>query len=368
MPTWGEELQELAELQREFQARHTNTLPPPGTESPYDVLRRKYLKALSEQTGRAVIVYATAYLDNKEQVTAADLAVGMGDLQGFMEAVSNVQERQLDLFLHSPGGSPEAAESIMAYLRTRFDHIRAVVPVAAMSAATMMALACDEIVMGAHSQLGPIDPQLSIATPEGQRSAPAQAILDQFEKAKIECQDTKNIAAWLPILRGYGPGLLAMCSHQRSLAEDFATKSLETHMFAGESNAHEQAASAAAWFADFSYFQSHGRRVSREDARAQGIRVVSLEENDDLQDAVLSVHHAVSHTLSSTVAFKLIENHLGRAFLLQKAPILTFAPQIGQGQPGTTPQLPGLPQPSTSGVRGGNRAERRRQERQQRGR
>jgi ClpP class serine protease len=65
-----------------------------------------------------------------------------------MEAVSNVEEREVDLILHSPGGSAEAAESIVEYLRTRFDRVRVIVPVAAMSAATMMALSADEIVMG----------------------------------------------------------------------------------------------------------------------------------------------------------------------------------------------------------------------------
>ena len=69
-----------------------------------------------------------------------------------MEAVSNVSERELDLILTRLGGDPDAAGSIMAYLWTRFGHITAVVPVAAMSAATMMALACDEILMGGHSR------------------------------------------------------------------------------------------------------------------------------------------------------------------------------------------------------------------------
>jgi len=80
----------------------------------------------------------------KENVTSADVSIHLGDLRGFMEAVSNVTERDLDLFLHSPGGSAEAAEAAMAYLRTRFDHIRVIVPLAAMSAATMMALGADE--------------------------------------------------------------------------------------------------------------------------------------------------------------------------------------------------------------------------------
>jgi ClpP class serine protease len=188
VPTWGELLRELAALQKQ-QALNP---PEPGGESPYDLLRRKYMRALSERTGRAVIVYATAWLENKEGLNDEVLQIGLGDVQGFMEAVSNVEERELDLFLHSPGGSAEAADSIIQYLRTRFDHIRIVVPVAAMSAATMMALGADEILMGAHSQLGPIDPQFTVFTPEGPRSAPGQAIKDQFDMAKEECQDPKN--------------------------------------------------------------------------------------------------------------------------------------------------------------------------------
>lgn len=358
MPTWGEILKELVDLQRRWNATASVAPPPPGTAGPHDTLRRKYLGQLSKLTGRATIVYATAWQENKDGVTGADLSIDLGDIQGFMETVADVEDRELDLILFSPGGTAEAAEAVMAYLRTRFDHIRAVVPLAAMSAATMMALACDEILMGAHSQLGPIDPQLTISTPEGPRSAPAQAILEQFELAKIECQDYTKLPAWLPILRGYGPGLLAMCSNQRALAEDFVSKNLESHMFAGETDAHEKATAAAAWFADFTYFRSHGRRVSREDARDQGINVTDLEDKGDLQDAVLSVSHATNHTLSGTPAFKLIENHRGAAFLKQKQAIAFQVPQIAQG-----PQPSQPPTSAAGGVRGGNRAERRRQER-----
>jgi ClpP class serine protease len=81
----------------------------------------------------------------------ADVQIGLGDIQGFMEAASNIEERELDLVLHSPGGSAEAAESIVNYLRKRFDNIRVYVPLAAMSAATMIALSANEIVMGQHS-------------------------------------------------------------------------------------------------------------------------------------------------------------------------------------------------------------------------
>ena len=163
-------------------------------------------------TGRAVILYSTAWMDTRPvPVQPADLQIGLGDVQGFMEAVSNIEEDELDLIIHSPGGSAEAAESIVEYLRQRFSHIRVVVPLAAMSAATMIALSADEVVMGQHSQLGPIDPQFIISTPEGARSAPAKAILNQFEQAKKECRDPSNLPAWMPIIRTYAPGLLTQC-------------------------------------------------------------------------------------------------------------------------------------------------------------
>jgi len=298
-------------------------------------------------TGRATIVYATAWLDNKPGLNGADLSIGLGDMQGFMEAVSNVTEKDLDLVLHSPGGSAEAAESIVDYLRTRFDHIRAFVPVAAMSAATMVALGADEIVMGAHSQLGPIDPQFTIMTPEGPRSAPAQAIKDQFDLAKLECAANQGaLAAWLPILRSYGPGLIAQCDHQRALAEKLVAGWLEQYMLKGEADPAAAAAQAATWFSDFSAFKSHGRRVSRDDARAQGIKVIDLESDDALQDAVLSVHHAVSHTLAGTSTLKLIENHHGRAFLqIAQQMLVNVGPS---GSPGS-PQPPSpLGQPALS--------------------
>ena len=145
MPTWGKILSEL---------RGPNAT---GGKPDFDGVRRKYLKRLHDETGRAVILYATAWLESRP-IPPAELQVGLTDVQGLMEAVSNIRERDLDLIIHSPGGSAEAAESLVEYLRERFDHIRVFVPVAAMSAATMMALAADKLVMGQHSQLGPIDP------------------------------------------------------------------------------------------------------------------------------------------------------------------------------------------------------------------
>ena len=244
-----------------------------------------------------------------------------------MEAVSNVQEKNLDLILHSPGGQAEAAESIVDYLRCRFDHVRIFIPIAAMSAATMIALSANEIVMGEHSQLGPIDPQFIITTPEGPRSAPAKAILNQFELAKKECREPANLAAWMPILRTYAPGLLTQCVASQELAVRMVSSWLEKYMFAGEADAAIKAGKIASWFADYESFQSHGRRVGPEQALEQKVKVVRLESDQRLQDAVLAVHHATMHTFSGTLAAKIIENHHGRAWVTMSGEIKVAVPQ-----------------------------------------
>lgn len=324
MPTWGVLLKELQ------QTRTSEGAPN------FDVLRRKYLQQLYELTDRPVIVYASAFLEAKPS-SPSDLQITLLDLQGFMECLVGIEAKSLDLMILSPGGSAEAAESIVSYLRAKFDHIRVIVPLAAKSAATMLALAADEIIMARHSQLGPIDPQFSIATPEGVRSAPAQAIMDQFELGKTECQNPANLAAWLPILRTYAPGLLVQCQAQRELAEHMVAEWLERYMFKGIDDGHEKASSIARWFADYNHFKSHGRPVGHDQLKELGLKVSLLEDDQILQDAVLSVHHAFMHTLANTGVTKIIENYLGNAFVKIA---MTGMIQIPASQMNTPKNLP----------------------------
>lgn len=200
MPSWGEI---LGELQR--------SAPASGGPPDFDGIRRKYLSELSQYQGRNVILYATDWF-NKPGPHAS---IALEDMQGMMEVCRGIHGPALDLILHSPGGSAEATASIVRYLRRKFTEIRIFVPIAAMSAATMWALAGNEIYMGKHSQLGPIDPQL--VTVQGQ--APARAIIEQFEKAKEEISDKPALlGAWLPILQQYGPALITQCEKAEQLA------------------------------------------------------------------------------------------------------------------------------------------------------
>ncbi len=176
MGTWGEVEQELL-----------NLLLPNGAPD-FDKVRRRHLRSLAEYTGHSVIVYETAGFAPPPGTSPDDVSISLDpDIGAFMEVVHGLPTSvPLDLILHSPGGTAEAAEAIVDYLRGRFPTLRVVVPVAAMSAATMVAMAADEIVMGTHSQLGPIDPQITIATPEG----PAQHLLLRFGPSSTRHAET----------------------------------------------------------------------------------------------------------------------------------------------------------------------------------
>ena len=105
----------------------------------------------------------------------------------------------LDLILHTPGGNPTATEGIVKYLRTKFDNdIRIIVPQMAMSAGTMLACAGSSIVMGAHSCLGPIDPQFN--------GIPAYNIVTEFQEAKKDIEtNSKSRDFWKMQLDKYPP-------------------------------------------------------------------------------------------------------------------------------------------------------------------
>jgi hypothetical protein len=60
---------------------------------------------------------------------------------------------------------------------------------------------------------------------------------------------------------------------------------------------------------------SHSRHISADRARGLGIDVTDLEDDQALQEAVLTVHHTCVQTLGATHAIKLIENHKGVAYV-----------------------------------------------------
>ncbi len=284
-----------------------------ATGSQHDVVRRKYLKKLSQCTKRNVIAYYSGWLQ-KASVAAfgsAEFGLTDADKNGFMTCVNKLDRRRgLDLLLHTPGGEAAATESLVYYLRAMFDtDIRVIVPQIALSAGTMIACAFKEVIMGEHSSLGPIDPQYM--------GVPAHGILEEFEQAAREIrEDSAKIPLWQPIIGQYRPTLIGECQKVIEWSTQMVREWLISGMFKGDPQAAQKAEDIVSELADHALTLSHARHISLDHARKLGLNISPLEADDDLQEAVLSLHHAYIHTFQHTAAFKIIENNLASAFIL----------------------------------------------------
>jgi hypothetical protein len=342
MPTWGEILKELQNPAQEVRRRILSGDLPPNTPVvvDFDGVRRKYLRALFDYTHRPVILYAANWATPKPGVDPDLVSIIPEDVQGFMEVMHGLPEGSLDLIVHSPGGLAEAAESLVSYIRSKFSDVRVFVPHAAMSAATMLACSGNRIAMGKHSFLGPTDPQFTLNTDLGRQSFAAHAIVEQFELAKKECaKNPAALSAWLPMLRQYGPALIVRCQLAKELSEVLVSTWLEKYMMPGQA---DKAKTIAAYLADHNNFKSHNRFINREKVRELGLAIEDLELDQQLQDAVLSVFHAASHTFNGSPTVKIIENHLGKAFIKahQVQQIMMAPPPVFPQAPPQPPQMP----------------------------
>lgn len=290
------------------------------TQSPQDSVRRKYLKQLHEMTGNDVILYVAEYPCNKPNGGAAT-TVTMGDVQGFMTCLNGLNGDSLDLIIHSPGGSLEAAEQIISYLRAKYRYIRAIIPQNAMSAATMISCACDEIMMGKHSAIGPIDPQMTVPSQNGPIPMPAHSILEEFEKAKAEVTANPKLnALWAQRLMAIPPGFLDLCEKTIDLSKSKVGEWLNKYMFKdGEKKGEE----IAEWLGDFKQHKTHGHPISSDVAIEHGLNVSLLEKDQKLQDCVLSIFHSFQYTFETSPCVKIIENHNGKGqyVIINKVPV-----------------------------------------------
>jgi len=278
-------------------------------QAPWDSVRRKYLLKLHNCTKRNVIAYYSGWL---QKMGSGACAISDADKNGLMNAVHGLKrDKGLDLLLHTPGGDFAATESLVDYLHQMFGtDIRCFIPQQAMSGGTMIACACKEIFMGKQSNIGPIDPQFG--------GIPAHGVLAEFKEA-IESvkKDPDTAPIWQAIVRKYHPAFIGECRNAIELASEIVEKWLTKGMFAGEKDAVKIAKRIVERLNNHADTKMHARHIHADEAKAFGLKVTMLENDDELQDLVLTVHHAYMHTLSSSTAAKMIENHLGHALVFE---------------------------------------------------
>ena len=109
MPNWNEIFREV-----EVAAQ--------TTEKPHDAVRHRYLKKFAEVTKRNVVLYYSGWLQKNEPRFTNLVSINDEDMNGFMACFHQLDfTKGLDLFIHTPGGEIAATESIINYIRSKFE-------------------------------------------------------------------------------------------------------------------------------------------------------------------------------------------------------------------------------------------------------
>ena len=260
-----------------------------------------FIKSLSEYTGRNTILYFSAFLHK----SANNANINDLDINAFMANVHKLDKNKgLDLILHTPGGDLSATEQIIYYLKSYFGNdIRAIIPQMSMSAGSLIAVSCKEIIMGRQSCLGPFDPQLN--------GVPCQSAIREFYKAVDDvAKNPASLGLWQTIISKLNPTFLALCEQADKLSDELTESILsDKHLSEPEKDNIKKV------FQQNRTSKIHSRHINRDKCKTAGLKIVDLEDDQTIQDLVLGIHHCCMILGEQSNIMKIVENNIGNGYI-----------------------------------------------------
>jgi hypothetical protein len=289
--------------------------------------RKVLYQEIEAKRDRPVIAYVTSSRPNAQAQMASDV------IPRIAEQVRCVapEHTAIDLLIVSNGGDPTVAWRIVSVLRERFANVGVLLPFSAFSAATLLALGADEVVMHPFANLGPVDMQL---TQRRRVSGPDGHPTGEIEEVTFGSEDVRHFLEFLradvgitdqaPLERAFelairDVGAIAVGSAKRgtNLALSMGEKLLGLHM-----DDKNQAKAIAESFN--SAFYHHGYPVGRREAAEAGLNVIKAEDLG-LDDALWSVWTDVSTDMAMDTPFDPLVEVMKDPKLSQQ---LTTLPQV----------------------------------------
>ena len=274
--------------------------------------RKKQLAEISKRRGRDVLVFAADLAKGGGPLTS----INYSDLLPINDQLENLHGDKLDLILESPGGSGEVAEDIIRLLRERYKEIAVIVPGWAKSAATIMAMAADEILMGPASSLGPIDAQMGW---QGKVFS-AHALLEGFSKIKQEVVETGQLnKAYIPILQGISPGELQSAQNALDFAKTlvkqwlakYKFKNWDVHASTGakvtDADRESRADEIAGRLCNHGEWLTHARSLKIDDLEGMRLRITDFSKDANLAEPIRRYHTLLQMAFSGTNIYKVFE-------------------------------------------------------------
>ena len=241
-----------------------------------DNLRRELIRNIQQHRGSRVVVYYSV-----ETLTPKHAEL-LQDILAMRPATS-----RLDLFLLSPGGFADAGHKMATLCRAQtVDRFGVLIPYYAKSAATLLCLGADELVMGPASELGPIDPRIRVPDQYGRVvNVSAVSLREALELLERRAEGKpENALLYAPLLEKVDLNLIG--EYERALKS--SRQIAETQLFRYMLRDDPAKAADVAEKLSSQYF-SHGHAIERTEAReVLGLNVV--EPNSELWDAMWQLH------------------------------------------------------------------------------
>jgi len=240
--------------------------------------RIELYRQIEKLRGHPLISYVTSSRMNAQGVMAPDTFPEISDQILLLPSDCD----KVDLLLVSHGGDPAVAWRIMSLLRDQVSEVSVLIPQAAYSAATLLALGADEIIMHACGNLGPVDPQITVQRPRpgGQGNelihfgSEDLAGFLNFIKETVGLSDQEHVkSAFQLFCQEAGAIPIAISTRAAQLSVSMGEKLLRMHM---KDDTGGQKARAIAETLNKKFFH-HGYPVGRKEAKEIGLKVVEPE-------------------------------------------------------------------------------------------
>jgi ClpP class serine protease len=195
------------------------------------------------------------------------------------------------LILDAPGGDGLAAERIIQICR-RYSKgdFETIVPARAKSAATMVCLGSDRILLSPVSELGPIDPQIPIKIGENWQWVAAHHVIKTYDKLMADAVALQqgHIEPYLQQLAQFNATQIEMFRSATRLSEHIAITSLAKGMLKG--TAEKEIKARIKCFTDPEITLSHGRALNIEHLANSGLKVEEIDLRSELWLAVRDLY------------------------------------------------------------------------------
>lgn len=249
--------------------------------------RQALIEEIEKMTGRRLLVYHASMQHQAGIMTGSDLnsVVDLCDDLGSQRVAA-------DLMLHTPGGDANAAELILNTIHQRANSVRVIVPRAAKSAGTLVAMGATVIVMGVASELGPVDPQIPVIVGGILRYLPAQAIVDSYDELVRLLNQAQASgqpgAAYATVLQQLNPAFVDEARRQIAHSKAMGERWLVRAMYPNDA---ARAKGIMDRLGDANIHKSHGRMIDAKMARDEiGLRVRILPARNQLWRALWRLH------------------------------------------------------------------------------